>query len=170
MKSRHIDLIVRNVVQTSEIHVAFPRKFLRYFRMHAVMHRGNQEFFFHTIIRLWLVNKKTSSNQRRANGATAASWHNENRLRILGASNAGFFNIIWGLALRVLDGVEAEITTLKRRMDNKDQRLKTHPMRTPNVIKWWNYEKWCTSHPFLFLPFFMFLFSGEKSSDNFNMP
>ena len=60
----------------------------------AVCKNKAEEFFFHTIIRLWLVNKKTSSNQRRANGATAASWHNENRLRILGASNAGFFNII----------------------------------------------------------------------------
>jgi len=39
---------------------------------------------------------------------------------ILGASNAGFFDIIWGLARQVLDGIQAEITTLKRRMDNKD--------------------------------------------------
>jgi len=44
--------------------------------------------------------------------------------------------------LLVLDGVQAEITTLKRRMANKDQRSKTHPARTPNVIEWWNYEKW----------------------------
>ena len=42
-----------------------------------------------------------------------------------------FFYIICGLALRVLDGVQAEITALKRRMDNKDQRSKTHPARTP---------------------------------------
>ena len=41
------------------------------------------------------------------------------------------FYIICGPALRVLDGVQAEITALKRRMDNKDQRSKTHPARTP---------------------------------------
>ena len=64
-----------------------------------------------------------------------------------GASNPGFFDNIWGLALRVLDEVQVVITKLKRRMDNKnpeneDQRSNTHPARTPNVIKWWNYEKW----------------------------
>ena len=88
--------------------------------MHPVTQGGNPEVSFHTIIRLWLANKKTTSNQRRANGTTAASWHSENRLRILGASNAWFFDIIWGLALLVLDGVKAKITTLRRRMDNKD--------------------------------------------------
>ena len=89
-------------------------------KLHVVTHRGNPEVFFHTIIRLWLGNKKTSSNQRGANGVTNASWHTKHQLHILGASNAGFFDIIWGLARQVLDGVQAEITTLKRRMDNKD--------------------------------------------------
>ena len=51
---------------------------------------------------------------------TAASWHTENHARILEASNAGFSVILLGLALRVLDGNQAEITTLKREMDNKD--------------------------------------------------
>ena len=43
-------------------------------KLHAVTLRGNPEVSFHTIIHLWLANKKTSSNQRRANGVTAASW------------------------------------------------------------------------------------------------
>ena len=30
------------------------------------------------------------------------------------------FDIFLGLALRVLDGIQAEITTLKRKMDSKD--------------------------------------------------
>ena len=58
---------------------------------------------------------------------TAASWHTENHARILEASNAGFsklrmpdFQFFLGLALRVLDGIQAEITTLKREIDNKD--------------------------------------------------
>jgi len=51
---------------------------------------------------------------------TAASWHTENHVRIIEASNAGFFNIFWGLALRVLNGIQADITMLKHRMDNKD--------------------------------------------------
>ena len=51
---------------------------------------------------------------------TAASWHTENHVRIIEASNAGVFDIFRGLTLRVLDGIQAEITTLKRKMDNKD--------------------------------------------------
>ena len=92
-------------------------KFWRYF--HEIKARWNTEISSHLIIRLWLANKKTSSNQRGANGVTAASWQTENHARILGASNAGF-RYFWGLALRVLDGIQAEITTLKREMDNKD--------------------------------------------------
>ena len=38
----------------------------------------------------------------------AASWHTE------------FFDSFLSLALQVLDGIQAEITTLKRKMDNKD--------------------------------------------------
>ena len=42
-------------------------------------------------------------------------------------------DIFLGLAFRVLDGIQTEITTLKCRMDNKDlenedQRSKTHPV------------------------------------------
>ena len=79
-----------------------------------------QRFSSLTIIRLWLANKKTSSNQRGANGVTAASWHTENHVRIIEASNAGVFVIFRGLTLRVLDRIQAEITTLKRKMDNED--------------------------------------------------
>ena len=43
----------------------------------------------------------------------------QNHPHIIEASNAGF-DIFWGLALRVWDGIQAEITTLKRKMDNKD--------------------------------------------------
>ena len=32
------------------------------------------------------------------------------------------FRYFLGLALRVLDGIQAEITTLKREMDNKDRK------------------------------------------------
>ena len=148
--------------------------------MHPVTHGGNPEVSFHIIIRLWLANKKTTSNQRRANGATAASRHTENRLRIFGASNAGFFYIIWGLALRVLDGVQAEITTLKRRMDNKDpenedQRSKTHPARTPNVIEWWKVVCALATH-FYYCFFSCFCFPGKnqlitftcRRTDNFS--
>ena len=51
---------------------------------------------------------------------TAASWRTQNHARIFEASNAGFSIYILGLALRDLDGIQAEITTLKREMDNKD--------------------------------------------------
>lgn len=74
-------------------------------------------------LRLWLANttnKTTLSNQRGANSITAASLHTKNQLCILGASNTGFVDIIWGLALRVLHGLQDEITTLKGRMVNKD--------------------------------------------------
>ena len=40
-------------------------------KLHAVTLRGNPEVSFHTIIRLWLANKKTSSNQRLENGVKA---------------------------------------------------------------------------------------------------
>ena len=53
----------------------------------------------------------------------AASWHTE------------FFDTFLSLALQVLDGIQAEITTLKRKMDKKTLKTKTHPMRTPNVIE-----------------------------------
>ena len=52
---------------------------------------------------------------------TAASWHTENHVRIIEALNARFFNIFWGLALWVLNGIQADITMLKHRMDNKDR-------------------------------------------------
>ena len=48
----------------------------------------------------WLI--RTSSNQRRPNGVTAASWRTENLLRILGASNAGFFYIFYFWLIKVL--------------------------------------------------------------------
>ena len=47
---------------------------------------------------------------------TAASWQTENHARILEASNAGFSIFL----TEVLDGIQAEITTLKLEMDNKD--------------------------------------------------
>ena len=48
-------------------------------------------------------------------------------------------DIFLGLAFRVLDGIQTEITTLKCRMDNKDlenedQRSKTHPVRTHGMM------------------------------------
>ena len=46
------------------------------------------------------------------------------------------FPYFLGLALRFLDRIQAEITTLKREIDNKDSKTKTHPTRTPNVIEW----------------------------------
>ena len=48
------------------------------------------------------------------------AWRQQNQPHILWASIAGFLDIICRLALRVLDRIEAEITALKRRMDNKD--------------------------------------------------
>ena len=86
-----------------------------YFCQHLAMHRGNLEVSFHTIIHLWLANKKTSSNQRRANGVTAGTLKIGYKSLVLN-SNAGYY-------LRLLDGVQAEITTLKCGMDNK---LGTH--------------------------------------------
>ena len=97
-------------------------KFWRYF--HEIKESWNPEVSSHTIIHLWLANKKTSSNQRGPNGVTASR---------LGTSNARFFYIIWGLALRVLEGIQAEMTTLKCRMDTIDPKI--HPVRMPIVIK-----------------------------------
>ena len=80
-----------------------------------------------------------------------------------------FFYIICGLALRVLDGVQAEITVLKRRMDNKDQRSKTHPARTPKcdwMMKLWKMVCALATHFYYCLPL-CFCFPGKNQLINF---
>ena len=78
----------------------------------------------------WLIRKhhpiKDEQTARQLQAVTPRIGYESLELR-----TPDFFNIICGLALRVLDGVQAEITALKHRMDNKDQRSKTHPARTP---------------------------------------
>ena len=81
-----------------------------------------------------------------------------------------FFYIICGLALRVLDGVQAEITTLKRRMDNKDQTSKTHPARTPKydwMMKLWKVVCALATHFYYCLWSECFCFPGKNQLINF---